>query len=452
MDANPKAIKSTYFDKASFQKQIDIMKEAAAKAEDIIDYEAAHNPEMLRAIEVVEDFLRKKHRLLYGGTAINAHLPKQYKIYDPEKSIPDYDFFTPDQDADIKLLTEMLRKAGFIEISAREGIHEGTIKMYVNFNPVADITRIDPRLYRLLSKREFRSNGLSFIDADTLRMLMYLELSRPMGQVSRWEKVYERLVLLNEFIPIRKCYTKIPKTSGLTEEQVENIMRKIVAEKRIFAGGDLVGFYSLSLRKKKRPTAKWLLSTHKPIYFYSHDPAKDAADLADLGLTFKKIAGVGDVMPTSYVAMINSTPSVVIIEESACHSYYTLPLPFTETLRIASLDTLVTLYFSLALMEAKMEGFGALQCVAQELVEISFRARSKPDAFPFPFISLKCSGYQTTMASLVREKIKRIATVKQRLREALARKQELNLAVKPAILVSRNNKTRKNNNKKLIGE
>ena len=449
MDAYPKSIKSEYMDKAAFQKQIDLMKDAASKAEDIIDYEAAHNPESLRAIEVVEDFLKRKHRLLYGGTAINAHLPKQYKIYDPEKSIPDYDFFTPDQDADIKLLTEMLRKAGFVEISAREGIHEGTIKMYVNFNPVADITRIDPRLYRLMSKREFRSDGLSFIDADTLRMLMYLELSRPMGQVSRWEKVYERLVLLNEFIPIKKCHEKIPKSSGLTQEQVETIMRKIIAEKRIFAGGDLVGFYSLSLRKKKRPSAQWLISTHRPIYFYSPDPAKDAADLAELGFVFKKVAGVGDIMPTSYVAMVNSTPAVVIIAETACHSYYTLPLPFTEVLRIASLDTLVTLYFSLALMEAKMEGFGALHCAAQELVEISYRARSKPDAFPFPFISLKCSGYQKTMASLVREKVKRIATVKQKLREALAKKQELNLAVKPAIYVG-NNKTRKASNNKLI--
>lgn len=450
MDANPRPIKSGYFDKETFQKQIDIIKEATSKAEDIIDYEAAHNPETLRAIEVVEEFLKKKHRLLYGGTAINAHLPKQYKIYDPKKSVPDYDFFTPDQDADIKLLTEMLRKAGFVEISAREGIHEGTIKMYVNFNAVADITRMDPRLYRLLSKREFKSGGLSFLDADTLRMLMYLELSRPMGMVSRWEKVYERLTLLNEFIPIRKCHEKIPKSSGLTEEQVENVMRKIIAEKRIFAGGDLVGFYSLSLRKKRRPSAKWLLSTHKPIYFYSPDIAKDAADLAELGLIFKKVTGSGgDIMPTSYVAMVNSVPAVIIIEETACHAYYTLPLPFTEVLRIASLDTLVTLYFSLSLMEAKMEGFGSLHCVAQELVEISFRARSKPDAFPFPFISLKCSGYQKTMASLVREKVKRIATVKQKLREAMARKEVLDLAIKPAILVNKNRSTRKVSNKVL---
>jgi hypothetical protein len=98
-------------------------------------------------------------------------------------------------------------------------------------------------------------------------------------------------------------------------------------------------------------------------------------------------------------------------------------------------------------MEAKMEGFGSLHCVAQELVEISFRARSKPDAFPFPFISLKCSGYQKTMASLVREKVKRIATVKQKLREAMARKEVLDLAVKPAILVNKNRSTRKVSNK-----
>jgi len=272
---------------------------------------------------------------------------------------------------------------------------------------------------------------------------MYLELSRPMGMVSRWEKVYERLLLINEFIPISKCHEKIPKSSGLTQDQVDSVMRKIIAEKRIFAGGDLSGYYRVALSKKKKPSALWLLNTHKPIYFYSPTPEADAADLADLGFVFKKIGGVGDIMPTTYVARLNSETAIVIIEETSCHSYYTLPLSYTESLRIASLDTLVTLYFSLALLEAKVEGFGALHCVAQELVELSFRARKKPDAFPFPFISLKCSGHQKSMASLVREKVRRIATVKQRLREALARDEKIHLAVKPAVLVT-NNKTRKN--------
>ena len=61
MDETPTSIKSAYFDKDLFQKQVALIKEAATKAEDIINYEQAHNPEILRAIDVVEDFLRRKY-------------------------------------------------------------------------------------------------------------------------------------------------------------------------------------------------------------------------------------------------------------------------------------------------------------------------------------------------------------------------------------------------------
>ena len=86
---------------------------------------------IIRAIDVIEEFLRKKHRLCYGGQAINAHLPAKYKFYNPEFSIPDYDFFTPNHESDITTLVKDLKKAGFTEISVREGMHDGT----ANYKP-----------------------------------------------------------------------------------------------------------------------------------------------------------------------------------------------------------------------------------------------------------------------------------------------------------------------------
>ena len=151
-------ISSPYFDKSKFQKQLEIIKQVSEIAQQRIDYASAHDDHIVHAVEVVENFLRKKHRLCYGGQAINAHLPAKYKFYDPEYSIPDYDFFTPTPDSDIALIVNDLRKAGFTDISAREGMHEGTTKIYVEYIPVADITEIDASLYRILSKREFRSD------------------------------------------------------------------------------------------------------------------------------------------------------------------------------------------------------------------------------------------------------------------------------------------------------
>jgi hypothetical protein len=77
-------------------------------------------------------------------------------------------------------------------------------------------------------------------------------------------------------------------------------------------------------------------------------------------------------------------------------------------MRAATLDTLITLYFSMGLLKYKFMSLSALECLANELVEISYRARNKPELFPFPFVSLICSGHQKGLPSLIREKVKRI--------------------------------------------
>ncbi len=179
------------------EKQKEILAAAAKEAEHKIDYDNAHREDILIAIEAVETFLRRKHRICYGGQAMNMHLPKEHKFYDPETSLPDYDFLTPDGKGDVDLLIKMLKKEGFTEISARQGMHEGTTKIYVNFIAVADVTEINPLFYQIIMKRAITIDGITYMDADTLRMMMYLELSRPRGEVGRWEKVFERLLLLN---------------------------------------------------------------------------------------------------------------------------------------------------------------------------------------------------------------------------------------------------------------
>lgn len=422
-------LSSPHFDKSQYEQQFQLLSAAVREAQDRIDYASAHNPETMRAIDVVETFLRKKHRLCYGGQAINAHLPKKYKFYNPEKTVPDYDFFTPSQVEDIRLLTKELRTAGFTEISAREGMHEGTIKIYVNYVPVADVTQIDPKLYTLLSEREYKLDGISYLDANTLRMLMYLELSRPQGEVDRWGKVYERLLLLNEFAPVRPCKrteSRLPR--GLfTDAEVKAVVDYAVRESRLFAGADLIGLYKTALRKGKTPHASWLIRTKMPLYLYTPDLKGDTTHFKyelehisgrKVQTTHIRAMG-GDLIPEMTIFSRNNTPFLILMNQSACHSYYTVPLRFGQQLRVATLDTLITLYFSLALLKYRFLSLGSLECLAQELVQISYKARAKPDAFPFSFISLSCAGHQTGLPSLIRAKVRRIETSKRKIANAM---------------------------------
>ena len=423
-------IQSPYYDKDQFKKQLEIIGAAAEEGKKQTDYKSAHDAEVLRSIGVVEAFLRKSKRLCYGGQAINAHLPKKHQFYDPETSVPDYDFFTPNQTGDIETLTAMLQTAGFDEISSREGMHAGTKKLYVNFIPVADISQIDDRLYDLLHRAAYESNGINYMGADTLRMLMYLELSRPAGEVERWSKVYERLMLLNTYSPVKQCSQTLVKNL-MTEKEVEDTMDYIVKERRIFAGGDLKGLYAQSFGKKK-PYAKWLLKTRQPILFFSPDILNDTKHFAyELRHSSKertyisKVEGAGgDLIPPMTIFMRRDQPFLVIVAETACHAYYDIPLQDRSKLRVATIDTLVTLYFALNLLKYKFRSMGALNCLAAELVEISFRARNNPLLFPFPFVSLKCAGHQKGLPSLIRSKIRRIKTERLQLAKQRKRKTE----------------------------
>lgn len=419
MESDLEHISSEMFDNVQFEEQLIRIKKASEEAQNKLDYDSAHDDHILLAIEVVERFLRKKHRICYGGQAINAYLPAKYKFYDPERSIPDYDFFTPSQEDDIRIIHNDLKRAGFTEISIREGMHEGTMKVYVDYIPVADLTVIDPKLYRKLSQREYRVDGISYLDASTLRMLMYLELSRPRGEVRRWEKVYERLMLFNEFVPIKMCHaTSILLKKRLSFHETAEIIQFMIEKGRIFAGADLVSFYE---NAKKTKHMKWIFSQKKPILFLSPTPLQDAQTLlTSLSASSKSVSitsyhnkGV-ELIPSVHVLHRGKQPLVIIIEEVACHSYHTVSIKEMTTLRVATLDTLITLYFSLRFVQTKLFDTGSMECLANELVEISMRSRKNPEQFAFPFISLDCSGHQTSLPSLIRAKQKRITEKKEK--------------------------------------
>lgn len=429
--------------KPDFSSQLEKIAKITADAKEINDYDAAHDPQILRAIEIVEQFLKESQRICYGGQALNAHLPDLVKFYDPSKTIPDYDFFTPDQDGDLIKLIRLLKKAGFQEIDVRLGIHEGTIKVYVNYTPVADLTEIDSTLYNLFHARRFIDKEISYLDADSLRMLIYVELSRPRGEVDRWPKVYERLLLLDAFVPINPRRSssssssknpRLPK-NHLTKDEYKFIFKYIVQNRYLFAGADLKNLYEKLLKTTKHVT----ITRRYPITFFVKDLKQETALLGNILKDFSHLApkansnfitstvlsGInGNMIPPMSVIYKNSYPVVLLIQETACHSYYNWPLETGEILRVASVDTLATLYFSLGLRgegaknSRELLGFlGGFERLAREIVKISQKSRSEETKFPFPFISLDCEGHQQSYRSLIKEKVVRMKrkTVRQRI-------------------------------------
>ena len=76
------------------EKEIAILREAMDKADKFISKKNIRSKIIKDILKIIEDFIKKKKLLLYGGTAINNILPKYDQFYNPNYDIPDYDFFS----------------------------------------------------------------------------------------------------------------------------------------------------------------------------------------------------------------------------------------------------------------------------------------------------------------------------------------------------------------------
>ena len=193
-----------------YEKELTLLHKAVEQAEqkrkDLII-----SPIIIKIFDILEQFLRSKKLVCYGGTAINNILPTKDQFYNKEIELPDYDFFTHNAIDDAKELADIYYSNGFDEVEAKAGVHVGTYKVFVNFIPIADITQLPTNLFKALQKNAIIVNGIYYAPPNYLRMAAYLELSRPDGDVSRWEKVWKRLNLLNKNYPIDQTQCNIRK-------------------------------------------------------------------------------------------------------------------------------------------------------------------------------------------------------------------------------------------------
>ena len=187
-------------DSMTFEEcELAILRHAVDETKNMQGQKKVNNQDVQRMLSIVEDFIKKKHLVCYGGTAINNILPKYAQFYKRDIEIPDYDFFSANALDDAKELADIYFKAGYTDVEAKSGMHYGTFKVFVNFIPIADITYLHPDIYKSISKDAVQVAGIKYAPPDYLRMAIYLELSRPAGDVSRWEKITKRLAILNKF-------------------------------------------------------------------------------------------------------------------------------------------------------------------------------------------------------------------------------------------------------------
>jgi hypothetical protein len=401
-------------DNMSFRDcELEILRHAIDESEKQRAEKIVNSEEVKKMLKIVEDFIIHKKLVCYGGTAINDILPKSAQFYNRDLEIPDYDFYSPNALNDAKELSDIYYKEGYTDVEAKSGVHMGTFKVFVNYIPIADITSLNKMLFDSISKDSIQVAGIRYAPPDFLRMAMYLELSRPDGDVSRWEKVFKRLALLNKHYPIKPksdCETidfqrKMESNTEESEKLYITARDSLIDQGVVFFGGYATSLYS----KYMRPEQKHVVRKIPDFDVLSEEPDKCAALLKEAleRADFKKIklinhVAIGEVIPPHIEVRVGNETITYIYKPIACHSYNKVTVE-KKSVYVATIDTILAFYLAFLYVSDKYYNKDRLLCMAQYLFEVEDKNRLAQKGLLKRF-SLNCIGKQHTLEDMRSEK------------------------------------------------
>ena len=394
-------------------------------------YKELQSDEKQKLIGIVEKFLKDKKLVCYGGTAINNLLPPSKQFY-KNTEFPDYDFFSPNALEDAKRLTNIYYKAGFRDTYSKSGVHHGTYKVYAGDEAVADITQMDKSLFKKVQENSETRDGIHYCPIDFLRMNMYLELSRPAGDISRWTKVHTRLLLFDETYPFntKSCteqwYDKqnnaiLDDMQSRTEENYrenEMVFRKATDYCRaigaVFFGSLAMEQYGTHLIEKSHR-----FDTFKYFMVFVDNLERRTRALSNVLMTMENVKkvevvqseGIVEFIPSHNIIYITDSknikePIAIMFQTEACYSYNEIQLR-GKPMRIASIETLMNMYLAFQYDEDKVDekiiNKSHLMCAASELYKIQKENRLAQRGVLKRF-SLNCYGHQHTLSEIMKYK------------------------------------------------
>jgi hypothetical protein len=403
--------------------ELAILRMAVDKAEEKMARRVVQSDDIKRIIKIVEDFIKRKALICYGGTAINNILPSDDQFYNKEVEIPDYDFFAVNALADAKELADVYYKQGFTDVEAKAGQHHGTYKVFVNYIPVADITMLPKGIYNALKKDAIRVGGILYTPPNYLRMSMYLELSRPAGDTSRWEKVMKRLALLNKHYPITDLNCNMVDFQRKMEDRTdEDLIYDTVRNAFINQGVVFFGGYAMSLYSRYMPgNVKQKLEKIADFDVLSNDPETTAEivkeRLKDIGVNnvkIKKRDQVGEVIPVHYEICVGKDTIAMIYKPIACHSYNIITIS-GQKVKIATIDTMLSFY--LAFLYADRPYYNhfldRILCMSSFLFDVQQKNRLEQKGLLTRF-SITCYGHQESVEEMRADKAAKYMELKEK--------------------------------------
>jgi hypothetical protein len=393
--------------------ELAILRIAIDKAEEKMGKRVVQSDDIKKIIIILENFIKRKNLIAYGGTAINNILPKEDQFYNKEVEVPDYDCFTMNGLNDAVELADLYFKEGFTDVEAKAGQHHGTFKVYVNYMAIADLTVLPKEIFNSLKKDSIRVAGILYAPPNFLRMSMYLELSRPAGDISRWEKVLKRLTVLNKHYPMTSIncnevdFQREMEDKTHEDEIYENVKTTLINQGVVFFGGFAISMYSQYMPKKLQHKLQKIADFD----VLSHEPETTCEiikeRLKDINVKNVKItkrAPIGEIVPVHYEIKVGADIVAFVYEPVGCHSYNVINFN-GQKVKIATIDTMLSFYLAFLYTNRPYynEFSDRILCMSKFLFEVQQKNRLKQKGLLKRF-SITCYGHQESVEEMRAEK------------------------------------------------
>jgi TPP-dependent pyruvate/acetoin dehydrogenase alpha subunit len=195
------------------------------------EYKKSYEPTMIEVSKVynaIKDYIIRTKKIAYGGFAQNTLLMNKnksdsfYKIIDGVfynfPDVADIEFYSPNPVKDMVELLEELYKQGFKHIEGKNGVHDGTYKIFVNFINYCDIAYMPEYIYNnlptIITDNNIYCTHPHFMVCDAYRIM-----TDPMTSYWRLEKAITRFNKLLNYYPITNEHTA---TKSLELEKPNN--------------------------------------------------------------------------------------------------------------------------------------------------------------------------------------------------------------------------------------
>lgn len=166
--------------------------------------------EIVEITKIVEEYLKKNKRKIYGGSAVNLAVKSkniEAAFYSADE-YHDYDVYSPEPINDVIKICNILHEKGYKNIAGRSALHKESFTVVVNDHAYCDFSYSPKNVYNrtpFLELEGFTVTHPQFMWIDYLRAFTDPILSARF----RWEKYFKRFYLLQKYYPIRKTNKRI---------------------------------------------------------------------------------------------------------------------------------------------------------------------------------------------------------------------------------------------------